>query len=133
MTIKVLAMDDEYDVRHLLEIKLKKAGFDVYTAASGDEGMEKALEIRPDIVLADVMMPGRNGFEVVEAIRQELGEESPICIFLTARGLDEDVIKGLSLGAEDYIVKPFSPKKLVERIRIALIKSGKFNPQQEGH
>ncbi|HYL44282.1 MAG TPA: response regulator [Ktedonobacteraceae bacterium] len=125
MAIRTLVVDDEADILRLIEIKLKKAGFEVTTARDGQEGLDKALAIKPDLLLIDVMMPKLDGYSVVAEVRNVLGAESPIIILLTARGQETDVIKGLTSGADDYIIKPFSPRELIARINVALIKSGK--------
>ena len=131
MSIHVLAIDDEAYVLHLLEIKLKKAGFKVTTAQDGIEGVEKALAEKPDLMVVDVMMPGKDGFQVVSEVRGKLGNKSPICIFLTAKGQDADVMQGLGEGADDYIIKPFSPRELIERIRLTLLRHGKISGSPE--
>jgi DNA-binding response OmpR family regulator len=125
MAIRVLVVDDEADILRLVEIKLRKSGFEVLTAHDGQEGLDLALAERPDLLLLDVMMPRKDGYTVVMEIKEKLGEESPIIILLTARGQEEDVIKGLSCGADDYIIKPFSPRELLARINVILIKKGK--------
>ncbi len=131
MSIRVLAIDDEADVLHLVETKLKKAGFEVSTARDGNEGLEKALAEPFDVMIVDIMMPGRDGYQLMAEVREQLGDETPICLFLTAKGQDADVLKGLGQGAEDYIIKPFSPRQLIERIRIALIKHGKLGTDND--
>ncbi len=128
MAVRVLAIDDEIDVRNLLEIKLTKAGFQVSTAENGEEGLGKALEEQPDVMVIDVMMPGMNGHQVLAQIREQLGDKAPVTILLTALGQELDVIKGLGAGADDYIIKPFSPRELIERIRVTLIKKGRATP-----
>ncbi len=128
MAVRVLAIDDEIDVRKLLEIKLTKAGFQVSTAENGEEGLGKALEEQPDVMVIDVMMPGMNGHQVLAHIREQLGDKAPVTILLTALGQELDVIKGLGAGADDYIIKPFSPRELIERIRVTLIKKGRATP-----
>jgi two-component system alkaline phosphatase synthesis response regulator PhoP len=125
MTIRTLVVDDEVDILRLIEIKLKKAGFEVLTARDGQEGLEKALAEKPDLMLVDVMMPRMDGYTVVSEVRQKLGGEAPIIILLTAKGQETDVAKGLTSGADDYIIKPFSPRELIARINAVLIKSGK--------
>jgi two-component system, OmpR family, alkaline phosphatase synthesis response regulator PhoP len=125
MAIRALVIDDETDILHLIEIKLKKAGFEVTTARDGLEGLEKALALKPDIMLVDVMMPRMDGYTVVSEVKQQLGAEAPTIIMLTAKGQEVDVVKGLSSGADDYIIKPFSPRELLARINVVLIKSGK--------
>lgn len=125
MAIRALVVDDEADILHLIEIKLKKAGFEVVTAHDGQEGLDKALAEKPDIMLVDVMMPKMDGYTVVSEVRQQLGSEAPLIIFLTAKGQEADVVKGLSTGADDYIIKPFAPRELIARINVILIKHGK--------
>ena len=125
MAIRTLVIDDEADILRLIEIKLKKAGFEVTTARDGQEGLEKALNIKPDIMLVDVMMPRMDGYTVVAEVRRQLGVQTPLVILLTAKGQETDIVKGLSSGADDYIIKPFSPRELLARIHVALIKSGK--------
>ena len=125
MAIRTLVVDDEADILHLVEIKLKKAGFEVTTARDGQEGLTKALDLRPDLMLVDVMMPKLDGYSVVAEVRRVLGADAPIMILLTAKGQESDVIKGLTNGADDYIIKPFSPRELIARVNVALIKSGK--------
>ena len=125
MAIRALVVDDEADILHLIEIKLKKAGFEVVTARDGQEGLDKALTEKPDIMLVDVMMPKMDGYTVVSEVRQKLGSEAPLIIFLTAKGQEADVVKGLSSGADDYIIKPFAPRELIARINVILIKHGR--------
>ena len=124
MPIRILAVDDEPDVLRLVEIKLKKAGFEVLTARDGQEGLETAIAERPDVVLLDVMMPRMDGYTAAGRIKAELAPP-PIVIMLTAKGQEGDVIQGLSGGADDYIIKPFAPRELIARINVALIKAGK--------
>ena len=124
MTTRILAVDDEPDVLRLVEIKLKKAGFEVLTARDGQEGLDTAIAERPDVVLLDVMMPRMDGFTAAGRIKAEI-DPPPLDIMLTAKGQEGDVIAGLSGGADDYIIKPFAPRELIARINVALIKAGK--------
>jgi len=124
MAIKVLAVDDEQDILRLVEIKLKKAGFQVVTAQDGEEGMRKALTDRPDVVLLDVMMPKMDGYTAARRIKDEI-KPAPIVLMLTARGQEADMLRGIKEGADDYVVKPFAPRELIARINVALIKAGK--------
>jgi len=123
MTIKILTVDDEPDVRRLIEIKLKKAGFEVITAADGEEGVEKAKAEKPDLILMDVMMPKMDGFTAVEKIKAEMNP-APLVMMLTAKGTEDDVMQGLVGGADDYITKPFAPRELIARVKVVLIKAG---------
>ncbi|MBU0944830.1 MAG: response regulator transcription factor [Proteobacteria bacterium] len=128
MTIRVLVIDDEEDIRRLVQIKLSKAGYDVTTASDGEEGVALALKIRPDVVIADIMMPGKDGYQVVTELKGQLAFEPPVLILLTAKNQKADIIHGLAGGADDYVTKPFSPRELIERIEVALIKAGKTSP-----
>jgi DNA-binding response OmpR family regulator len=124
VSLKILAVDDEDDVRRLIQIKLQKAGFEVLTATNGLEGFETARDERPDVVLLDVMMPRMDGYTAAAKIKSELSP-APIVIMLTAKGAEADVVQGLTGGADDYIVKPFAPRELIARVNVALIKAGK--------
>ena len=124
MTIKILTVDDEPDVRRLIEVKLKKAGFEVITAVDGEEGVEKAKAEKPDLILMDVMMPKMDGYTAVEKIKTEM-DPAPLVMMLTAKGTEDDVMQGLVGGADDYITKPFAPRELVARVKVALIKAGR--------
>jgi two-component system alkaline phosphatase synthesis response regulator PhoP len=124
MTIKILTVDDEPDVRRLIEIKLKKAGFEVITAVDGEEGVEKAKAENPDLILMDVMMPKMDGYTAVEKIKTEM-DPAPLVMMLTAKGTEDDVMQGLVGGADDYITKPFAPRELIARVKVALIKAGR--------
>jgi len=124
MTIKILTVDDEPDVRRLIEIKLKKAGFEVITAVDGEEGVEKAKAEKPDLILMDVMMPKMDGYTAVEKIKTEM-KPAPLVMMLTAKGTEDDVMQGLVGGADDYITKPFAPRELIARVKVVLIKAGR--------
>jgi len=124
MTIKILTVDDEPDVRRLIEVKLRKEGFEVITAADGEEGVEKAKAENPDLILMDVMMPKMDGYTAVQKIKTEM-DPAPLVMMLTAKGSEDDVMQGLVGGADDYIIKPFAPRELIARVKVALIKAGR--------
>jgi two-component system alkaline phosphatase synthesis response regulator PhoP len=124
MYIKVLAVDDEDDVRRLIQVKLKKAGFEVITAVNGEEGVALAKSEQPDVVIMDWMMPKMDGPTATALIKTEC-DPAPIVLMLTAKGAENDVIQGLVGGADDYIVKPFAPRELIARVNVALVKAGK--------
>jgi len=124
MTIKVLAVDDEDDVRRLIQIKLKKAGFEVLTAVNGEEAVQVCKTEQPDVVIMDWMMPKMDGPTATAKIKAEC-DPAPLVLMLTAKGTQGDVIEGLGGGADDYIVKPFAPRELIARINVALVKAGK--------
>jgi len=114
----VLLVEDDLSLRLALTKTLRSAGFRVEAAATGREGLDAALAQRPDLVLLDVMLPGMNGFEVLERLRAE-DEDIPI-LMVTAKGEELDKVRGLGLGADDYIVKPFGMAELNARVEAAL-------------
>ena len=113
----VLVVDDESRMVEFIAMNLELEGFRVVRAANGSEALEKASKEHPDLVLLDIMMPEMDGFETLEELRETT---SVPVIFLTAKSEEVDRIKGLDLGADDYIAKPFSPRELVSRIRAVL-------------
>jgi two-component system OmpR family response regulator len=115
---RLLVVDDEDTVRGLLADALRFAGFEVATAASGDEAVRGAAEDPPDLILLDVMLPGMDGFEVVRRLRA--GRRDVPVLFLSARDAPEDKVNGLTLGGDDYVTKPFHLPELVARIRAVL-------------
>ena len=110
---KILVLEDEASIRSFIMINLKKNNFDIVETSSGEEALEK-LDDTVDIALLDVMLPGISGFEVCKRAREQYPALG--IIMLTAKGQEENKIEGLELGADDYIVKPFSPKELLARI-----------------
>ncbi|WP_043768026.1 response regulator transcription factor [Algiphilus aromaticivorans] len=114
---RVLVVDDEPGIVTSLEFLLKQAGFTVSTATDGDSGLEKAQAERPDLILLDIMMPGRDGFEVCQTLRADPAMANTKIVMLTARSRDAEQAKGLALGADDYITKPFSTRDLVARVQ----------------
>ena len=113
MDRKILIVDDEKNIVDIIAFNLKKEGYTVITAADGEEGVQKAMEENPDLILLDIMMPKMDGYEVCKKIREK--KNTPI-IMLTARAEELDKVLGLELGADDYVTKPFSPKELVLRV-----------------
>ncbi|MFN4064090.1 response regulator [Azoarcus communis] len=120
MTRKILIVDDEPNIVISLEFLMKREGFDVQVANDGEEGVHKVRAFRPDLVLLDVMMPKKNGFEVCQELKSDPDLQSIKVLMLTAKGRDTEVSKGLALGADAYMTKPFSTKELVERVRVML-------------
>ena len=123
---RILIVEDEAPMRTALEDTLADAGYRVLTAADGDEGLQRALDESPDLLLLDVMMPGRSGFSVCKELRST-GDASPV-LMLTAKGQVEDRVAGLDAGADDYLVKPFSTRELLARVRALLRRA---NPESE--
>ena len=116
MPRSVLVVDDEANILLSLEFLMKKAGYDVRTARDGEEALAEMRKARPDLVLLDIMMPKRNGFDVCETIRANPEWKDVRVIMLTAKGRDAEREKGLAVGADDYITKPFSTREVVERV-----------------
>lgn len=113
----ILVVDDDPFIARLLEIELRAAGYDVRVANDGERGLELARERSPELVLADVMMPNMDGFELTRRLRQDPRTSTVSVIMLTARGLSADKLEGFAIGADDYIVKPFDTPELLARIR----------------
>lgn len=120
MSKKVLIADDEQNIVISLDFLLRREGFEVLVAADGEEALAKARSERPDLVLLDVMMPKMNGFDVCQALRADPDLASMRVLMLTAKGRDTEVTKGLGLGADAYMTKPFSTKELVAQVRALL-------------
>jgi len=119
-TYRVLVVDDEPDITALVAYHLAKAGYRVATASNGREALAAAREERPDLLVLDLMLPGASGYDVLAELRRRDETKDIGIILLTARREEPDRIKGLSLGADDYIPKPFSPQELVLRVRAVL-------------
>jgi len=124
---KILAVDDEQRMVRFIQLNLEQDGFEVVTAYNGKEALEQVRTQLPDLILLDIMMPDINGFEVLKKIREV--NNVPV-IMLTAKGVEDDRIQGLELGADDYITKPFSPRELVSRIRAVLRRTKSFKEDQ---
>lgn len=120
MTHRILVVDDEPDITGLVAYHLARAGYRVSTAASGAEAIRSAMEERPDVVILDLMLPGVSGYDVLADLRQRPETKDAGVILLTARREEEDRIRGLSLGADDYLTKPFSPQELTLRVAAVL-------------
>ena len=125
---KILIVEDDETVRDTLALNLRSEGYDVSTAADGEEGLERARVDAPDLVVLDVMLPELDGLTVCRILRRE--SQVPI-ILLTARGTETDKIIGLETGADDYIVKPFSLGEFLARVRAAL-RRGRRTPRTTG-
>lgn len=121
---RLLVVDDEPNIVELLEASLRFHGFDVTTCADGTTALSVAKDLQPDLMVTDVMMPGLNGFELVRSLRAD-GYQFPV-LFLTAKDAVDDRVTGLTIGGDDYIVKPFSLSEVVARIRAVLKRTGKL-------
>ncbi|HET7172510.1 MAG TPA: response regulator [Gaiellales bacterium] len=118
----VLVADDEPHLLRLVKFRLEREGYNVITATDGEAALELARSERPDLCVLDVMMPKRSGFEVLKALREDESHRGMKVIMLTARAQDRDVDAGFSLGADDYLTKPFSPQELRVRVGAHLAK-----------
>jgi len=114
---KVLLVDDEPDILEFMEYNLKKEGFQTYTAKNGQEAIDKAIEIKPNLIILDIMMPVMDGIEACRLIRSNHELKNVMIAFLTARNEDYSQIAGFDVGADDYISKPIKPRVLISRIK----------------
>ena len=120
MNKKVLIADDEQNIVISLEFLMKREGFEVVVANDGDEAIRRIRADQPDLVLLDVMMPKKSGFEVCQEVKSDPALGGVRILMLTAKGRDTEVAKGLALGADAYMTKPFSTRELVDKVRSML-------------
>lgn len=120
MSAKILIADDEPNILLSLEFLMQREGYQVLVARDGQQALDAILQQRPDLVLLDVMMPKKSGFDVLQAVREHDEIAGLRILMLTAKGRDTDMAKGLALGADDYMTKPFSTRELVEKVRALL-------------
>ena len=120
--VRLLLVDDEDNLRSMLEAALRHSGFDVHPVATGRAALDAVSTVKPDLIVLDVMLPDLDGFDVCKRLRTS-GDRTPV-LFLTARDGTEDKVRGLTLGGDDYLVKPFSLEELVARITAVLRRAG---------
>jgi DNA-binding response OmpR family regulator len=113
---KVLVVDDEEYIQHILNFSFGAEGYDVVTASDGEEGIDKAKNEKPDVIVMDIMMPKLDGYEACKRLKSDPETKGIPVILLTAKGRDVDRKLGSEAGADDYVVKPFSPGRLIERV-----------------
>ena len=113
---KVLVIDDEEYIQHILNFSFGAEGYEVVTAADGEEGIRKAKSEKPDIIVLDIMMPKMDGYEACKRLKSDPSTKNIPVILLTAKGREVDRKLGSQAGADDYVVKPFSPGRLIERV-----------------
>ena len=123
MSHKVLIVEDEAEIARLITLNLEKEGFECFHSRDGIAAIEAFKQQQPDVIVLDLMMPGLNGLEVCTRIRRQTDGKDPFILMLTAKGEEIDRVVGLSTGADDYLVKPFSAPELVARIRALLRRS----------
>lgn len=127
--IKILVADDEEDILDIIRYNLEQAGYIAETALNGEEAVRKARYFKPELVILDIMMPGKNGMEVLKELRKDRDLDDVLVLFLTALGNEASEIEGLNLGADDYIVKPIKPQVLLSRIK-ALLRRSAAKPEE---
>lgn len=127
---KILIVDDEPDIRELIEYNLKKEGYQVYTASNGLEGVAEAKKILPDLIILDIMMPKMDGIEACRILRTMNEFKSTFMVFLTARSEEYSEIAGFNVGADDYIAKPIKPRALTSRINAILRRNSQSEEQE---
>ena len=113
---KILVVDDEIYIVHILDFSLGMEGYEVVTALDGEQALERVASEKPDLIVLDIMMPKLDGYEVCRAVKSNPATKNVPVILLSAKGRNVDQKMGFDVGADDYITKPFSPRKLVERI-----------------
>ena len=123
----ILVVDDEKAILEFIQFNLEQSGFQVTTVKTGETALKKARSIEPDLVVLDLMLPGIDGLDVCRILKSDKETEDIFVIMLTAKGSEEDIVKGLELGADDYLTKPFSPKVLVARIKALIRRNSKTN------
>lgn len=116
----ILVAEDELYILLLIQHKLEGAGYTVLTTMDGSEALQLALDRRPDLILLDIMLPSQDGLTICREVKTTLGREAPPIIMISALGQQLDVEDGLEAGADDYIIKPFSPRLLLERVQNVL-------------
>lgn len=114
---KILVAEDERDIRDLIAYVLKYAGFEVEVAANGAEAVEKAPQVKPDLILLDVRMPRMTGYEACRQLKAMPEVQHVPVVFLSAKGQDNEIDEGLEVGAKDYILKPFAPDELIQQVQ----------------
>ncbi len=122
---KILIAEDERDIRDLIAFTLRFAGHEVFAATNGEEAVNMAPKVNPDLILMDVRMPRMTGYEACKAIKQNPSLKDIPVVFLSAKGQESEIKQGLDAGAEEYLLKPFAPDQLTARIKAILAKFGK--------
>ena len=117
---RILVVDDEIYIVHILDFSLGMEGYEVVTALDGEEALEKAMDCKPDLIVLDIMMPKMDGYETCKALKADDRTKDIPVILLSAKGRNVDMQTGYDVGADEYITKPFSPRKLVDRINTML-------------
>ena len=131
MGLKIVIADDEEHLGYMIKFKLERSGYEVIWKLDGRQALESIREERPALVILDVMMPGLTGFEVLETLKADAELKHIPVVMLTARSQESDIVRGLELGAADYMIKPFRPAELLARIK-RLIQISEPSPPRDG-
>lgn len=127
---KIIVIEDEADILEVIEHNLSREGYKVFSATNGDDGLQTVKSEASDLVLLDLMLPGMDGIEVCRELKSDDNTKHIPIIMVTAKGEESDIVLGLGIGADDYIVKPFSPKELVSRVK-AVLRRGHLKGYEE--
>jgi len=127
---KIIVIEDEADILEVIEHNLSREGYAVFSATNGDRGLQMVKSEAPDLVLLDLMLPGMDGIEVCRKLKSNNTTKHIPIIMVTAKGEESDIVLGLGIGADDYVVKPFSPKELVSRVK-AVLRRGYLKDDEE--
>ncbi len=128
---KILLVEDEVDILNLLKFNFQNEGFAIYTAQDGDQALELAKKHLPHLIVLDLMLPGKDGLEVAKILKKKSETKEIPIIMLTAKGEEEDRVSGFELGADDYVVKPFSPRELLLRVWAVLKRTKNLAPKED--
>jgi len=128
----IVVIEDEADIAEVIEYSLSREGFETSASLNGQEGLQFVQSVRPDLVLLDLMLPGLDGIEICRELKSDASTKSIPIIMVTAKGDESDIVLGLSMGADDYVTKPFSPKELIARVKAVLRRSsGKTKSEEQ--
>ena len=122
---RIVIAEDEPDIRELVAFTLRFAGHEVTATSNGEEALQQATQIVPDIIIMDVRMPRMTGYDACRAMKADVALKDIPVVFLSAKGQDSEIQTGLDVGAEEYLLKPFAPDQLAERVKVILAKFGK--------
>jgi len=122
---KILVVDDEEDILELLDLNLSREGYEIIRSETGEDALHKAKTMKPDLIILDLMLPGIDGLEACKLLKKDPTTKNISIIMLTAKGEEADIVVGLELGADDYVTKPFSPRVLLARVKVALRRQDK--------
>jgi two-component system phosphate regulon response regulator PhoB len=127
----ILIVEDEEDLREIVIYNLEREGYKVVGVESGEEGLELAISLKPDLMILDLMLPGMSGMDVCRKVKQDSRTQNVPIIIVSAKGEESDIVSGLELGADDYLTKPFSPRILLARVRAVIRRSGEIDKKDD--